>query len=388
MKRIYLDQAATSFPKPPGVIEAMKDFMITQGTSSNRGTYEAAYETAGRIYEAREELCRFFDFGPEGKCSKNVIFTMNITYAMNFILKGFLKKGDHVLVSGMEHNAVMRPLVHLNREGIAAFDRIPCNKFGELILEDMEKLIRSNTKAVIMTHASNVCGTLLPVKKAGDICRRHGIKLIVDSAQTAGVFPISMREMGIDALAFTGHKGLMGPQGTGGFLVTDEMAAEMEPLIMGGTGSISDSEEGPEFLPDKFEAGTLNIPGIIGLLEGIKFIESVGLAQIQKKELGLTGKFLELIKDITGIRIVGAEGCDNRCSVVSIQCSRMDEAEAAFLLDRTYGIETRVGLHCAPNAHKTLGTFPRGTLRFSFGYFNSEEEVEYTAEALRQLLSL
>lgn len=387
MKRIYLDQAATSFPKPPGVTEAMMDFMITQGASPNRGTYEAAYEAAGRIYEAREAICRFFDFGPPEECSKNVIFTMNITYAMNFILKGFLKKGDHVLVSAMEHNAVMRPLVQLESQGIVSFDRIPCNQRGELILEDMEKLIRSNTKAVIITHASNVCGTLLPVKSAGAICRRHGIKLIADSAQTAGVFPISMRDMGIDALAFTGHKGLMGPQGIGGFLVTDEMAADMEPLIMGGTGSISDSEEGPAFLPDKFEAGTLNIPGIIGLLEGIRFIESVGLAQIREKEIGLTAEFLELIRDIKGLRIVGAGDCDNRCSVVSIQCSGMDEAETAFLLDHTYGIQTRVGLHCAPNAHKTLGTFPRGSLRFSFGYYNSKEEVEYTAKALRQLLS-
>lgn len=387
MKKVYLDQAATSFPKAPGVIESMTEFMGTWGTSINRGSYETAYETAGKVYEVRERICDFFDFGPASRFSKNVIFTMNITYAMNIILKGFLKAGDHVLVSAMEHNAVMRPLVWLSKEGNISFDRIPCNEYGELNTEDIEKYIKANTKALILTHASNVCGTLLPIHKAGRICRSRGIKLIVDTAQTAGAFPVSMKDAGIDALAFTGHKGLLGPQGIGGFLITDEMAAMMSPLIMGGTGSISDTEEGPDFLPDKFEAGTLNIPGIIGLGEGLRFIKQTGLHNIRKKELELTRQFINGIKELDEIRIIGREDCENRSGAVSIQTPGLDEAFAAFLLDQEYGIQTRVGMHCAPNAHKTLGTFPRGTLRFSFGYFNTSDEIEYTIDALKKILN-
>lgn len=386
MKRVYLDQAATSFPKGRGVAEAMIEFINEIGTNINRGGYEDAYQTAGVVYETRLELCKLFDLKPFPRSAKNVIFTPNVTYALNFILKGFLKEGDHVLVSSLEHNSVMRPLVQLTKERNITFDRIPCTKEGMLQLESIEGLIKSNTKAIIMTHASNVCGSLLPLKEVGEITHRRGLKFIVDSAQTAGSFPISMTEMHIDALAFTGHKGLLGPQGTGGFLITDCMAEQCSPLITGGTGSISDTEETPEFLPDKFEAGTMNLPGIIGLHRSLSYLNELGVDTIQGKELSLTKQFLEGVSTIEGIKVIGKKDCQNRTAVVSIQCDKLDEANLAYELDQEFHIMTRVGMHCAPYAHKTLGTFPKGTLRFSFGYENTSEEIEYTLAAIKKIL--
>lgn len=387
MNRIYLDQAATSFPKGEGVAEAMTGYMTNLGTNINRGSYEDAYETAGMVYETREMLCRLFDFGPLPERAKNVVFTANITTALNMIIKGLLKKGDHVLVSAMEHNAVMRPLCQLQKEGRITFDRIPCNEKGELCLWELEPKIRENTKAVIMTHASNVCGTILPLKEVGELAKRHGLYFIVDTAQTAGAVPVSMKEMQIDALAFTGHKGLLGPQGIGGFLVTDELAEKIEPLISGGTGSISDTEDIPDFLPDKFEAGTLNLPGIAGLHRALSYLEEVGTEKIREKENCLTERFLAGVKKIPGIRVIGLDGREaGRTAVVSLQCDTMDEAELAYHLDSRYHIMSRVGMHCAPNAHKTLGTFPQGTLRFSFGYYNTLEEVEAAVSAIEEIL--
>lgn len=386
MNRIYLDQAATSFPKAPGVAREMAEYLTRVGVNINRGSYEAAYETAGVVYETREMLCRFFDFGPLPDRAKNVIFTANITYALNMLIKGLFKAGDHVLVSAMEHNAVMRPLVQMEKAGILSFDRIPCNEKGELCLEKMEGLIRENTKAVIMTHGSNVCGTMLPLERVGELAKKHKLYFIVDSAQTAGVFPISMKKMQIDALAFTGHKGLLGPQGIGGFLITDELAKKVEPLVTGGTGSISDTEDTPDFLPDKFEAGTMNLPGIVGLHRALEYLEETGIDVIREKECQLTEQFIRGLEKIPGIHLIGKEDMEDRTAVVSIQCDR-DEAVVAFELDSCYHIQTRVGMHCAPNAHKTLGTFPEGTIRFSFGYHNTEEEVEAALKAIREILS-
>lgn len=380
MKKIYLDHAATSFPKPECVKKAVVDYMTNIGVNVNRGGYESAYNTASIVYETRKQLCELFDFP---KC-ENVIFTENITYALNFILKGLLKSGDHVLVSSMEHNAVMRPLIQLEKQGVT-FSRISCEKDGELMVDTMESFVKKNTKAVVMTSASNVCGTHMPLEKVGQFCKEHGLIFIVDSAQTAGVFPISMTKMGIDVLAFTGHKGLLGPQGIGGFLVKDEVANKMEPLITGGTGSLSDSEETPDFLPDKFEPGTLNLPGIFGLHASLDYLKEIGLSTIQEKEMRLLKQLLEGLGTIKGVRIIGKDGIENRSAVVSIQCDFMDEAELSFVLDQEYGIMTRVGMHCAPNAHKVLGSFPRGTVRFSIGYGTEKEDVDAVIQALKKL---
>ncbi len=387
MDRVYFDQASTSFPKGKGVIEAMVTFMSDIGANINRGAYRDAYDTARIVYETREQLCRFFDFGPTADMAKNVIFTQNITYALNLIIKGFLKNGDHVLVSSMEHNAIMRPLVQLQKTDNISFDRIPCSEEGELLFDEIEKLVKKNTKAIIMTHGSNVSGTIMPIERVGKLARSLGVKFIVDSAQTAGVFPISMKDMNIDVLAFTGHKGLLGPQGIGGFLITDEMADHTEAMITGGTGSISDTEDTPDFLPDKFEAGTLNLPGIIGLHSSLTYLEKIGITKIREKEMKLTKEFLEGVSQIKALSVFGKKNCEDRCAVASLQCLSMDEAMLAYTLENQYNIITRVGMHCAPNAHKTLGTYPRGTLRFSFGYENTEEEIEYAIRAMSEILS-
>ncbi|MSS63905.1 aminotransferase class V-fold PLP-dependent enzyme [Velocimicrobium porci] len=372
MNAIYADQAATSFPKAEGVSEAITKYLLSNGKNIGRGGYQSAYETANLVYDVREKLCRLFDFDKPS----NVVFTANITYAINMIIKGFLKEGDHVLVSSMEHNAVMRPLVQLANEKQVEFSRIPCNSFGELCVEKVEGMIKKNTKAIIMLHASNVSGTVMPIEKVGKIAKKNGLFFIVDSAQTAGVIPISMKEMKIDALTFTGHKGLLGPQGIGGFLITDQLANQLTPLVSGGTGSMSDSEEIPDFLPDRFEAGTLNLPGIIGLGEALSYLEQTGINHIYQHEMELTKYFLEGVKKIPSFQIIGHEDISNRTAVVSLQWKKGDEALLAFELDHSYGIMTRVGMHCAPNAHKTLGTFPKGTIRFSFGHKNKKEEIE------------
>lgn len=387
MNRIYLDQASTSFPKAPGVAQAMMDYLTMNGVNVNRGCYSSAYSAEEVIYETRQLLAELFHFS---KC-KNVIFTPNVTTSLNFILKGFLKPGDHILVSAMEHNAVMRPVVQLASSGIS-FDRIPCRTDGSMILEKVEELIRPETKAIVTLHASNVCGTRMPLDALGEICQRHQLYFVVDSAQTAGIVPINMDKMHIDALAFTGHKGLRGPQGTGGFLVSQELAEQMEPLISGGTGSVSHTEEIPDFMPDRFESGTPNLPGIYGLHEALLYLKTHSLQAINEKELSLTGYFLEQLQalDDTGrhIRIIGKKDLTDRNAVVSIQTPEIDMSQVAWQLDNEYGVMTRVGLHCASNAHKTLGTYPAGTIRFSFGPENTKNELDFAIQGLKKILDL
>ena len=385
MKKIYLDQASTTYPKPECVAKAVYEYMTGNGSNINRGCYENAYDTEEVVLETRELLCELFD-GPD---CKNVVFTKNVTESLNVVLKGFLKPGDHVLVSSMEHNAVMRPIRQLEKNGVE-FDRVPCSEQGELKLQSMEALLRQNTKAVVMMHASNVCGTILPLKEVGAFCKTHGLKFIADCAQTAGTMPISMKEMNIDILCFTGHKGLYGPQGIGGFILQEEMISEMTPLLSGGTGSISHTEEIPEFMPDRFEPGTMNLPGIFGLNSALSWINKVGIENIYNKERTLTRLFLEEIGKLDPkgekIKLVGKKTEEGRTAVVSIQTPGRDVSEVAYLLDKNYGIMTRVGLHCAPSAHQTLGTYPTGTVRFSFGYFNTEEEVLFAVKALEEIL--
>ena len=383
MNRVYLDNGATSFPKPKEVAEAVYNYMTECGVNINRGGYQAAYDAAGIVLDTRELLAKMFNVS---NC-KNVVFTKNITESLNVVLKGFLKPGDHILCSSMEHNAVMRPLVQLQECGVE-FSRIPANNRGELELDVVESMIQDNTVAIVMTHASNICGTVNPIKEVGKIAHKHNLKFIVDSAQTAGVLPIDMQEMNIDALCFTGHKSLLGPQGIGGFALDEDMILKITPLLSGGTGSISHTEDTPLFMPDRFEPGTMNIAGIIGFNEGLKWINERGLDNIAAHELALTQKFIDGIKPLENdgkIRILGMPSTEERVGVVSIQTLQHDLADVAFKLDFEYGIMTRVGLHCAPNAHKTLGTYPTGTIRFSFGNFNTEEDVQTAVNALNEI---
>jgi len=383
MQKIYLDQASTSFPKAPGTAEAMSRFITECGCNIARGGYAGAYSAEELVFDTRTLVKRLFGGGDE----KNAVFTGNVTESLNILLKGFLRPGDHVLVSSMEHNAVMRPLVQLEKQGVR-FTRVPCATDGSMDPADAEALIGPATKAVVMLHASNVCGTVLPVAEIGAICRTHGIRFILDAAQTAGVLPVGMDDTGADAIAFTGHKGLLGPQGTGGILIRDDLAAETEPLIAGGTGSISHTEEIPDFLPDRFEAGTLNLPGIAGLNAALSWLASRPAGSILAHELKLTERFLRKMEELEEeghIRIIGKHDIKDRTGVVSIVPLHRDPAEVGFLLDDRYGIATRVGLHCAPAAHRTLGTWPTGTVRFSFGIFNTEAETDEAAEAVAAL---
>ena len=383
MEKIYLDNASTTFPKPEAVARAVYTYMTSQGANINRGCYDSAYDVEELVFETRQMLACLFN---GGDC-KNVVFTKNVTESLNVILKGFLGPGDHVLVSAMEHNAMMRPIRQLEAAGVQ-FDRIPCDEQGDLCLAEMEKLLRPNTKAVAMMHASNVCGTVLPIEKAGQFCRAHNLKFIVDCAQTAGVFHIDMESMHIDALAFTGHKGLLGPQGIGGFILKEEMIGLIDPLLSGGTGSISHTEEIPAFMPDRFEPGTMNLPGIMGLHAGLSWLEETGIENIRNHELALTARFLSGLEKLEGeghIRVVGRRDTQNRTGVVSIQTLTKELSQAAFELDANYGIMTRVGLHCAPSAHQTLNTYPTGTIRFSFGWFNTEADVDAALNALAEI---
>lgn len=381
MRKVYLDNGSTSFPKAPGVGQAMLEYIENVGCNVGRGGYQSSYSLAERILGTREKLRDFFCFDKES----NVVFTPNITYSLNFLIGGLLSPGDHVIITSMEHNAVARPIEGARKRGVAV-SVANCNEIGQLNPLELETMIRPETKAVVMLHASNVCGTLLPLVEVGEICNKNGIFFIVDAAQTAGVFPLDMEKMQIDGLAFTGHKGLLGPQGIGGLLIRDKLAKSVSPVIHGGTGSTSDSIVMPEFLPDKFEPGTLNIPGILGLSTALDYITDKGIDTIRGIELGLTGIFLEAMNNREDLRVVGLKGLEGRCAIVSLDFPEQDNAEIAFRLDNEYGIMTRCGLHCAPMAHKTLGTFPQGTVRFTFDHRNTEEEVQYAIEAIHSIL--
>lgn len=381
MKYVYLDNGATSYPKAPGVAKSMSDYILNVGTNIGRGAYDSSYEAENIVYETRELICELFNFDkPE-----NVIFTKNVTESMNVLIKGLLRDGDHVLVSSMEHNAVMRPLNALGDK--IEYTRVQCNKLGELKIEDVENSIKPNTRAVIMTHASNVCGTILDLEKVGEICKQNNKFFIIDGAQTAGFSDIDFQGLNADAIGFTGHKSLLGPQGIGGFVVNDRTAGEMNTLIEGGTGSLSDTERQPDYMPDKFEAGTLNIPGIYGLNASLKYLFSYGIKNIREKEVYLLDKFLEGLLNMKKIRLVGKTTSDDRTAVLSVDFIDDDNGLIAYELGKEYGIMTRSGLHCAPSAHKTLGTFPEGTVRFSLGHFTTLEEIEYTIDCVNDIVN-
>ncbi len=381
MRKTYLDNGSTSFPKAPGVGKAMSYFIEEIGCNIGRGGYETAYDLAEKIYDTRSQLCRLFHFSDE----RHVIFTPSVTYSLNFLIKGLLKEKDHVIVSGIEHNAVARPCEALKSKGVEV-SIAPCDREGRLDFEAFRKLFNERTKLVVMAHASNVSGTVLDAETAGKICKQKGVYFALDAAQSAGVIDIDFEKFSLSALCITGHKGLLGPQGIGALLLTPKIAAEMEPLICGGTGSASHLITMPEFMPDKFEAGTLNLPGIIGLNAALRYIEERTPAEIRKHELELAAQFIDGLQSDTNIRIVGIRGRENRVGTVSLDFLEEDNADIAYRLDAEYGIMTRCGLHCAPLAHQTFGTFPQGTVRFAFGYQNTREDVNYALKAIHEMV--
>ena len=380
MRKVYLDNGSTSFPKAPGVAEAMAHFITEVGCNISRGGYEAAYDLSEVVYETRSMLCRLFGFADE----KYVVFTPSVTYGLNFVIKGLLKPGDHVIISAMEHNAVARPCESLKAAGVEV-SVVPASREGELDMEAFEAAFAGNTRLVVMSHASNVCGTVLDAEAVGKICAEKGVYFALDAAQSAGILEIDFRKFNLSALCLTGHKGLLGPQGIGALLLTPELAAELTPVIDGGTGSASHLLTMPEFMPDKFEAGTLNLPGIIGLNAALKYVEKTGTAAIFAKEKQLAQLFIDEIDKLPDIRVTGVRNWSRRVGTVSLDFAAIDNAEVAYELDAGYGIMTRCGLHCAPLAHQSLGTYPAGTVRFAFGHCNTEEEVLYAARAVREI---
>lgn len=380
MPAIYLDNAATSFPKPPAVAEAMLRYMQEIGASVNRGVYASAQEAGMTTLLLREKLCRLFHHSDPTYC----VLTSGNTMGLNMILRGWLRPGDHCLVSAVEHNAVMRPLQALAAEGVA-FDRLPCDGRGKMDPEDLRQMIRPNTRMVLIAHGSNVGGGVQNAAAVGAICRDYGIPFALDAAQTAGHWEIDFDQWGLSALSVPGHKGLMGPSGIGALLLSPDFARELRPIVTGGTGSASDLELQPMYMPDRFESGTPNLPGIYGLEAAVSFILRTGIAALQAHETALTARLLAQLREIPHIYLAGPWELTERVGVVSVDFREADNAEAAFLLEETYGILTRCGLHCAPSAHKTLGTFPQGTVRFSSGWFTTPEEIDAAAAAVAEI---
>ncbi len=374
---IYFDNAATSFPKAPGVSDAMKFYLDSVGASINRGVYASAQEAGLKTLILREQLCGFFHHSDPN----HAILTAGNTASLNFVIKGFLQSGDHVLVSSLEHNAVMRPLKQLGID----FDRVPCDAEGFLDLNAAEALLRPNTKLFVLNHASNVSGTVQDAKAVGMLCKLHNLPLVLDAAQSAGHIPVDFEKFSLSALTVPAHKGLLGPQGIGALLLAPEFAQKLSPLFAGGTGSMSDSEELPRYLPDRFEPGTPNLPGIYGWSASMDYVNQIGLAALREHEITLTKRFLDGLDGISDLRLVGTRELSRRVGVIAVDFLRMDNAEAADRLEREYEILTRCGMHCAPSAHKALGTFPQGVVRFSVGYRTTEAEVDCALRAIKEL---
>lgn len=370
---IYFDNAATSFPKAKGVSEAMKRFLDEACANVGRGSYARAQEAGLSVIETRERICELFDCPDE----KQVIFTGGMTVALNTVIKGFVRRGDKVLISSFEHNSVMRPLVQIGAEIV----RVPTTEDGVSDLTMLPENL-SSFRLCVHTFASNVSGMIQPIKELSSSLRSAGVPLCVDAAQAAGHFPFSMKTLGTDAICLPAHKGLLGPQGLGVLCLTSEFADRLEPLISGGTGSVSDSLSIPRFYPDRLEAGTLNLPGIVGLKAAL---DSADYNRVREHEKNMMIRFQDAIKDIPHIRVLGSNDVERRVGVYSVEFLRRDNAEIAYRLETEYGILTRCGLHCAPDAHRALGTFPKGTVRFSFSPATTFDEIDLATHAIAEL---
>lgn len=378
MHTVYLDNAATSFPKPPAVGARMREYVDEVGASVSRGSYEAAQQAELVTLRLRQRLCALFGFADPS----HVILTPGNTWGLNMLLLGALRPGDHALVSAMEHNAVMRPLTQLAKRGVS-FDRIPCDAEGRLQTGRVQAMLRSNTRLVLLAHASNVSGTVQDAAAVGEICAARGIPFALDAAQTAGHIPLDFAALHLSALSVPAHKGLMGPQGIGALLLRPDFAKTLEPLVSGGTGSVSDSEDIPLYLPDRFEPGTPNLPGIYGWEAALAYLESVTVEAAAAHDRALSERFLIGLRDMPGVALIGPDTAEGRVGVFSLDFPGKDNAEITARLEEDFGILTRCGLHCAPSAHRTLGTFPRGTVRLSLGWFSTEEDIDRALQAVK-----
>ena len=375
---VYLDNAATSWPKPPEVIAAMQAYLENGGGSPGRAAHGKSLASARMVYETRDALSSLFN----ATSPDRVIFTKNATEAINLLLFGFLNPGDHVIVSSMEHNAVMRPLRQLESRGVS-LSVAACDSCGGLDPLTIKTALTPRTRLVLLVHASNVTGTLLPIAEVANIAREAGIRFAVDAAQTAGVHPIDVQSGGIDFLTFTGHKSLGGPQGTGGLVIGPDV--DLRPLMFGGTGSASESENQPAFLPDKLESGTLNAIGIAGLGASLAALTEFGVENVLAHERKLMKLFRDGLKEMPDIEVYGPENTAESVGVLSLNVASRPCEEVGMELERDFDILTRTGLHCAPAAHRTIGTFGRGTVRFSVSRFNTESDIHAALEALSRI---
>lgn len=374
---IYLDNAATSFPKPVEVYEEVLNCMKNYAANPGRSSHDMSIKAATKIIETRESICKLFNTSDP----MNIIFTSNATEALNIAIKGVIKQGDHVISTVIEHNSVLRPLNSLSKKGVCV-KLLDVDENGYISIADLKNNIKKNTKAIIINHASNVIGTVQNIKAIGEIAKKNGVLFIVDASQSAGVIPIDVNTANIDLLAFPGHKGLLGPQGTGGLFIRPGI--ELTTIKEGGTGSNSDSVEQPLFLPDRLESGTLNTPGIAGLYEGIKYIQNTGIEKIRKKEEELTEYLLSELTKLPYIKIYGSKLAADRCAVISINVYGNDSSFVGYSLNKR-GIAVRTGYHCAPLIHKILGTCNNGTVRVSLGYFNDYNDIEKLIIALKEI---
>jgi len=378
---IYLDNAATSYPKPPSVAQAVAAAVTDAGANPGRAGHRLANDAAHLVYDARAAVAELLG-APD---PLRVILGPNVTWALNLALRGLLRPGDHVVTTSMEHNAVMRPLRALEAEGVA-LSVVRCLADGTLDPERLADAITPQTALVVVNHASNVVGTLLPVAQIAAIARERGIPLLLDTAQTAGAIPIDAAALGIDLLAFTGHKSLLGPMGTGGLVLGEGFDhARLEPLVRGGTGSRSEEELQPEFLPDKYEAGTMNVPGLAGLAAGLQWLQDRSVAEIRAHERTVTQRLIDGLRAIDGVKVYGTHDAARQTGAVSCTIAGADVGMVGLRLDEDYGILCRVGLHCAPSAHRTIGTFPQGAIRLSPGAFTTPEEIDIAIGAMAEI---
>ncbi|KLU62827.1 putative cysteine desulfurase [Peptococcaceae bacterium CEB3] len=375
---IYLDNAATTWPKPEAVAGAVQEALLHKGGNAGRGGHGAAMQMARLIHQTRVDLCTLFGMDDPSR----VVFTQNATHALNMALFGLLHPGDHVITSSLEHNAVARPLYALRQRGVKVSE-VPGTPGAEFDFAFYRKAFRPKTKLVVTLHASNVTGTTLPIREIGQMAHEHGVRYLLDAAQTAGVFPIDLKNLPVDLLAFPGHKGLLGPQGTGGLIIKADV--RVEPLIYGGTGSLSEEVRQPDFLPDALESGTLNGVGLAGLGAGVRYILAEGVDQIRVREQELCRKLWSGLKGIAGVKLYGSEEGERRAAIIAFNLGEMDSVELSYILEERAGIIARAGLHCAAQAHRMLGTLDQGVVRFSPSHYTSVAEIEKALQTVKEV---
>jgi cysteine desulfurase family protein len=379
MNVFYFDNAASSWPKPPEVVKAMVECMEAYSANPGRGSHQMAVRASRALFEARKNIAKLSGISNPNDIS----FALNTTHALNLAIKGFLNDGDHVICTAIEHNSVRRPLEYLKRMRRIEVTYITTDSKGNINLSEIKQAIKPNTRLMVCSHSSNLLGTILPLDQISEIIKKHDVKLLVDAAQSLGVIPVDVQKMGIDMLAFPGHKGLLGPQGTGGLYIHPDI--ELVPLHHGGTGSKSEDIDQPLIRPDRFEAGTQNTVGIAGLNEGVKYVLNETVERIHHKEWALTQRFMEGLMKIDELEILGPLLGEQKTGIVSFRMPTIDSSELAFILDQHYKIAVRSGYHCTPLAHESVGTLETGAVRASVGYFTTENEIDYFINAIHEI---